>query len=170
MAILDTDFLSSFLKIGKIRLVLKVLNISYIIIPSTVYEELKNAPFFEQYTSLFAFNERDISKERFVLVKKVNFDGLVGFTEEEKSLLGKGEVGCFILGKENDDLILMDDSPARIIAKKKGLKVISVPSFLMYSKMKGIILLSELKEIIEALKAKDYYEFSEEIKESLLKE
>ena len=46
MAILDTDFLSSFFKIGKLDLILKTLDLKNVTIPSTVYKELKEAKFF----------------------------------------------------------------------------------------------------------------------------
>ncbi len=57
MTIIDTDFLSSFFKIGKLKLILKALNIRHIIIPSTVYEEVKEAKFFNEIAPLFAFEE-----------------------------------------------------------------------------------------------------------------
>lgn len=72
MAILDTDFLSSFFKIGKLKLVLKVLNVKHVVVPSTVYEELKEAKFFNEISSLFAFNEKELNENRFILVKTVD--------------------------------------------------------------------------------------------------
>ena len=59
MAILDTDFLSSFFKIGKLKLVLRALNLKHVVIPSTVYEELKETKFFNEISSVFAFDEKD---------------------------------------------------------------------------------------------------------------
>ncbi len=94
MAILDTDFLSSFFKIGRLKLVLKTLNVKHVVVSSTVYEELKEA---------------------------------------------------------------------------KGLKVASIPAFLLFCKRKNVVSLDELKQIVNDLKAKDYYEFSEESRELLLK-
>jgi len=46
MVVVDTDFFSSLFKISELNLILKLLNIDKIIIPSTVYEELKDANFF----------------------------------------------------------------------------------------------------------------------------
>ena len=167
MAILDTDFLSSFFKIKKIDLILKALNLKHVVIPSTVYEELEKSKFFDEIVSLFAFKEKELSDRRFILVKNVDLSTLEGFKEEETIILGKGELGCFVLGK-NKETILIDDSKARSVAKEKGLKVVSVPSFLLYCKRKSIVSLSELKQIVSDLRAKDYYEFSEDIKKTLL--
>jgi predicted nucleic acid-binding protein len=170
MAILDADFLSSFFKIGKLKLILKVLNVKHVVVPSTVYEELKDARFFNEIASLFAFNEKELNDERFILVKAVDLvTQKENFTKEETITLGKGELGCFILAKDGGDTILIDDQKARMVAKGKGLKVASIPAFLLFCKKKNIISLDGVLEIIEKLKEKDYYEFSEESKELLLK-
>lgn len=68
MAILDTDFLSSFFKIGKLNLILKALDLKHVTIPSTVYEELKEAKFFDEIVSLFAFKEKELSDDKFIFV------------------------------------------------------------------------------------------------------
>lgn len=169
MAILDTDFLSSFFKIGKLNLILKALDLKHVTIPSTVYEELKEAKFFDEIVSLFAFKEKELSDDKFIFVKNVDLSSLKeNFTEEETITLGKGELGCFVLAKKSGDNVLIDDDRARAIAKEKGLKVMSIPSFLLYCKRKNVISLDGLKQIVNDLKAKDYYEFSEEIKNMLL--
>ena len=167
MAIMDTDFLSSFFKIGKLDVILKALNLNHITIPSTVYEELKKSKFFDEIVSLFAFKEKELNDRRFVLVKNVDLSKLDSFTEEEMRILGKGELGCFLLAKSGET-ILVDDSKARSVAKEKGLKVVSVSSFLLYCKRKSIVSLSELEQIVNDLKTKDHYEFTEEIKKTLL--
>ncbi len=170
MAILDTDFLSSFFKIGKLKLVLKALNLKNVVVPSTVYEELKEANFFNEILSLFAFNEKELNDNRFILVKNVDVvEWEVNFTTEETITLGKGELGCFILAKNSGDIILIDDQKAVAVAKEKGLKVVSIPSFLFFCKRKNVVSLDELKQIVNDLKAKDYYEFNDESRELLLK-
>ncbi len=167
---MDTDFLSSFFKIGKLKLVLKALNVNKVVVPSTVYEELKEAKFFNEMVSLFAFNETELSTERFILVKPVDLiEGKVNFTKEGTITLGKGELGCFILAKNTEDTILIDDQRARVIAKGEVLKVTSIPAFLLFCKKKNVVSLNELKQIVNDLKTEDYYEFSEESRELLLK-
>lgn len=168
MAILDTDFLSSFFKVGKIKLILKALQIEHIVVPSTVYDELKEAQFFNEIASLFVFDKNELNKEKFILVKAI--EGEANFTKEEMNNLGKGEIGCFILAKNINDTILIDDQKARIIAKKKGLKVVSISTFLLFCKKKKILSSENIREIVAELKEKDYYEFSDDVKQTLYNE
>ena len=169
MAILDTDFLSSFFKIGRLHLILKALDLKHIIIPSTVYEELKETQFFDEIVSLFAFKENELNDNRFILVKHVDLSSSQAeFTEEETIALGEGELGCFILAKKTSDFILIDDHRARTVAQEKSLKTVSLPSFLFYCKRKHIVSSDDLQQIVHDLKAKDYYEFSEDVKKTLL--
>ena len=168
MAILDADFLSSFFKIGRLDLILKALNLKHVTVASTVYEELKEAKFFNEIVSLFTFKEKELSDERFILVKNVDLSALEHFTEEETITLGKGELGCFVLAKKSGETVLIDDNGARAVAREKGLKVVSLPSFLLFCKRKNIVSLDGLKEIVNDLKANDYYEFSEDVKKTLL--
>ncbi len=167
MAILDTDFLSSFYKIGKLKLVLEVLNLKQMIVPSTVYDELKEAKFFNEIASLFAFNEKELNEERFILVKTVDL-WEENFTREEMATWGQGELGCFILAKNSGDIILIDDQRARGIAAEKGLRVASIPAFLLFCKKRSIVSGESIKGIVEELREKDYYEFSEEFRDLLL--
>ncbi|MBI2668555.1 hypothetical protein HYX14_01805 [Candidatus Woesearchaeota archaeon] len=170
MTILDTDFLSSFFKIGKLKLVLKALNVKHVVVPSTVYEELKEAKFFNEISSLFSFNEKELDGDRFILVKAVDLIGWKEkFTKEETITLGKGELGCFMLVENSGDTIFIDDQRARLVAKGKGLKVVSIPAFLLFCKRKNVVSLNELRKIVEDLKEMDYYEFSEESRELLLR-
>ena len=170
MAILDTDFLSSFFKIGKLKLVLKALNVKHVVVPSTVYEELKEAKFFNEISSVFAFNEKELNDDRFILVKTVDLmEWKENFTKEETITLGNGELGCFILAENSSDTILIDDQRARVVAKGKGLKVVSIPAFLLFCKRRNVVSFDEIRKIVEELKEMDYYEFSEESRELLLK-
>ncbi len=89
-------------------------------------------------------------------------------TTEETITLGRGELGCFIIAKKSNETILIDDQRARTIAKEKGLKVTSMPAFLIFCKQKNLISSNEIKEIIEQRKQKDNYELSEETKKLIL--
>ena len=170
MAILDADFLSYYFKIGRLKLVLKALNVKHVVIPSTVYEELREAKFFSDIASLFVFNENELNDDIFILVKTIDLDKWnENLTKEEAIALGNGERGCFILAENSRDIILIDDQKARVVAKGKGLKVASIPSFLLFCKMKNVVSLNDIRKVIEELKERDYYEFSEESMEFLLK-
>ena len=105
--IIDTDFFSSFLKINKLKLILKSLNTTHLIIPSTVYEELKESPFFNENNHLFTYDKNNLTGETYVLIKKVNLDNLSKYFNLEKiKKLGDGEKGCFLLTKETKGDIL----------------------------------------------------------------
>src|SRR3989344_5186995 len=159
--IIDTDFASSFFKIGRLTLILTALKIQYLIIPSTAYEKLKKALFFDKMIPHFAFSEGDVDDTKFILLREVNLNEIKEYLEEEKmKLLGDGELGCFLLAKKNNDTILIDDSHARKVAQDLGLKVASIPAFLSYCKKKNIISSTEIKSIINDLKEKDYYQFN----------
>ncbi len=169
MVIIDTDFVSSFFKIGKLELILTALGIEYLIIPSTVYEELKDAIFFDRISPHFIFRKNDIDKVRFILITEVNLNEIQEYLDQEKmKFLGRGELGCFILAKKISDKILIDDNHARKIAGDQRLKVISIPAFLSYCKSKNILSKSEIKQIINDLKEKDHYLFNQEIERKLL--
>ena len=117
---------------------------------------------------MFAFKEKELTSKKFILIKNVDISTLTGFTDEEKVSCGKGELGCFVLAKQSGETVFIDDNKARAVAKEKRLKVVSLPSFLLYCKRENIVSLDELKQIVNDLKTKDYYEFNEEVKRTLL--
>ena len=146
------------------------MNVKYVVVPSTVYEELKEAKFFNEISSVFAFNEKELNDDRFILVKTVDLmEWKENFTKEETITLGNGELGCFILAENSSDTILIDDQRARVVAKGKGLKVVSIPAFLLFCKRRNVVSFDEIRKIVEELKEMDYYEFSEESIELLLR-
>jgi len=78
MIVLDTDFFSSFFKIGRLRLILDVSGEEKLVIPKTVYDELKWTGFFDEILCGISFSEDDLNNERYILVKK----GLFGNSRE----------------------------------------------------------------------------------------
>jgi len=48
MIVLDTDFFSSFFKIGRLDLILDVTGEEKLVIPGTVYDELQRTNFFDE--------------------------------------------------------------------------------------------------------------------------
>lgn len=102
MIVLDTDFFRSFFKVGRLKLILDASGEEKVVIPGTVYDELKMTSFFDEILYRIAFSEDDLSDERYTLVKKVdlsNCDSFIG--PEEITGLGKGELGCMVLAKEH---------------------------------------------------------------------
>ena len=152
MVIADTDFLSSFVKIKKTNLISKVFNTSKITIVSAVLHELEKAPFFDNILSLIDSNV--------IKVRSIE----VSASEE----FGAGEIESIALAEQTGDILLMSDKSATRYAEQKGITVLDVPTFLLYCKKKKILSKMSLQEIICELKEKDYYEFGDDIKQTLL--
>jgi len=170
MIVLDTDFFSSFFKIGRLKLILDVSGEEKVVIPGTVYDELKRTSFFDEILYSVAFSEDDIGDERYILVKKVDLSICDSFIDsEEMTDLGKGELGCMVLAKEHGAEILISDRRAREIARGKKLKAISIPTFLLRYKRKVIYTIEEIKGFIRELREKDFYVFSKEVEGELLR-
>ena len=155
--IIDTDFLSSFFKIGKIDLIFKAFYIKEIFICQAVMKELQEARFYEDLLNFIRKNENKIT------IKSQ-------LTKETKEDFGEGEIESIYLAEQTNSLLLMDDRAAGRFARTKGIAVLNIPEFLLYCKEKSVISLDEIKMIIQDLKEKDYYRFTEEVEDELLKE
>jgi len=156
MIISDTDFLSAFIKINKVDLLFKTLDINEIIIPTAVFQEIEKSHFYNKFLQLLE------SKENRIVIKKVED------TTPSKDF-GDGELECIVLAEKTNSLLLMEDKAAGRLAENKGIVVMDIFTFLLYCKLNKLLSLEEIKQIINDLKEKDYYEFSEEIKNELLK-
>ena len=116
----DTDFLSSFLKIEKLDLIFKALDIKSLTITQAVLSELEHAP---RHSALL---EALRSQENRIVVMEVKDV----FSED----LGKGESESINLAKKTNALLLMEDRKAAQFAKMQGIKVMSIPTFLLFCK------------------------------------
>lgn len=153
--IADTDFLSAFLKVDRLELVFKALETKEIVIAGTVLHEIEQA---SVYSQLLDFLQ---SKDKKVIVKKVTIPVSDDF--------GRGELESISLAEESDGLLLMNDRKAAKFAESRGITVMDIPIFLFHCKTSNHLSSKELTQIIKDLKEKDYYEFSMEVKEKLLK-
>ena len=153
MIIADADFLSSFVKIKKIDLILKAFNVNKVIIPNDVLRELEKAPFFDVVVELI--------ESKKIEVKNVNI-------KAASDELGIGEEACMTLAKQTGGTLLISDQSAMKHAGQRGITVLDVPAFLLYCKKKNILSKKDLLEVMRELKEKDYYGFSEEVKQWLL--
>lgn len=154
MIISDTDFLSSFAKIGELKLIFIMFKTKEIIITESVYNEIKESSIFDLLLPYLS------SKENKIIVKKVS-------AKDFPEYLGAGEKESIALAKENKAKLLMNDKIAGKYAEKIGIKVVDIPSFLFYCKEKKLLNISQLKNIITNLKAKDFYEFEKEVEKAL---
>ncbi len=154
MIIADADFLSAFLKIDQLNLVFTALETKEIVVTEAVLDELKQAPVYEKLLrALSSENEKIVVKK----VKAVRSENL-----------GRGELESITLAKNTSSLLLMDDRKAAKFAEGEGVTVMDVPIFLLHCKTGNFVSSAKIKEIIGQLKEKDYYEFSEEVKETLI--
>ncbi len=150
MIILDTDFLSSFLKIDKLDLVKDFFGEDLLYIPLSVLKEISQ-------TELIS----NLIEKKYIIVKSTKRLNVKGF-----EALGNGEIECISLSSEKD-LVLMDNKNAGKIAIENGVKVVSIPSFLLAMKKSNYINQGQLNKIIDDLKEKDYYSFAKEDEEKL---
>lgn len=155
MIVSDTDFLSSFAKIDELKLVFRVFKTKEIVITKAVYNELKEAPVFDKLSPYFSAKGNKIKVEKSA-IKSVPEN------------LGEGERESISLAKDKKAKLLMDDRDAGKYAESKGVDVIDIPAFLFHCKEKKILNTAHLKTLIANLKAKDFYEFENQIAEVLL--
>ena len=151
--IVDTDFLSSFLKIGRLELVKEFFGLDKIHIPVAVLYEIAK-------TDLIT----DLLDKHWILVKRVNNAYLI---EMERDLwfasLGSGEKECMVLCRQfQDSILLISDKKAMRVAGKNRISVLNIPALLLACKEAGVLERDEIAVIVRDLKKMDYYEFSYE--------
>jgi len=157
--ICDTDFLSSFLKIGRLELVKDLFKVVNLYIPVAVLREIAK-------TDLIT----DLLNKEWIKVKKVNDEDLKEMEKDKEfANLGSGEKECLALCKRFEkSALLISDNEARRIANKKDIVTLNISAFLLACKQMRILDRSDIIAIIRDLKEKDYYEFSEEEKQRLI--
>jgi predicted nucleic acid-binding protein len=157
VVVLDTDFLSSFLKIGKLTLIRDFFGVGKLYIPAAVLGEIAK-------TKL----AKELLNNSYIQIKNVDENSLRGFGKHFENL-GRGEKECIVLCKQfQNSLLLISDKKALDVAKRNQITVLNIPAFLFACKSTEFLNSEELSQIIKDLKQKDYYEFSNEEKELLV--
>ena len=158
--ILDTDFLSSFLKIGRCDLIRAFYQIEQAFIPAAVHRELAQT---ELLAPLLATD--------WIHVLPTELQSDEPLLQDPTFLaLGSGEQACMLLARALPDAVLLtSDNKARRFAQSLGLTVANIPAFLLAYKMAGLASPDQMKQIIQDLKDKDFYEFKSGIRDALLK-
>ena len=158
--ILDTDFLSSFLKIERLGLVKAFFQVETLHVPLAVYREIAQTDLLPHLLTT-----------EWIVVKRANkaaYEAL--YQDEAFTVLGEGEQESMLLALDSTDaVLLMSDNQARRVARSRGIRVLNIPAFLLACKMAGLIEREEMAQTIRDLKEKDYYEFKHEVREALLK-
>ena len=157
--ILDTDFLSSFLKIGRCDLIRMLYQIEQATIPTAVHRELAQTALLPQLLAIswITFTTVDSSLDE-TLVEDSDFQAL-----------GSGEQECILLARVLPDVVLlMSDNKARQFARSQGITVANIPAFLLACKMAALVSPEQMVQIIDDLKTLDYYEFRPDVRRTLL--
>lgn len=145
--ILDTDFLSSFLKIGRCDLIQSLYQVEQALIPTAVHRELAQT---DLLTLLLATSWINVS-----LVEPSPDEILL--QDSTFQALGAGEQACILLARTLPDaVLLMSDNKARQFAQSLGVTVVNIPAFLLACKMAGLVSPEQMVQIIEDLRAKDF--------------
>lgn len=156
MIVIDTDFLSAFIKINRTGLIFTVLDTTELVITGAVFNELEQSTLFTSVLQLLN------SKKNKLTIKAVR-----SVTQSEP--WGLGELESIAFAKKTNALLLTNDRSAVEMAEKDDITVMDIPRFLLYCKRNNVLSLKEIKQIISDLRERDYYEFSEEVKKLLLR-
>jgi predicted nucleic acid-binding protein len=154
--ILDTDFLSAFLKIDRLSLVRDFYGASILRVPPAVYREVS-------MTSLVP----SLAGTPWIQVEiPTTLDWAVS---PDFRNLGKGEQEAILLARRYDDsLLLMNDLKAQRIAQRLGVNTVDIPAFLLSCKLSGHVDQGEIQALVTALQEKDRYGFRRDVLERLL--
>ena len=105
--ILDADFLSSFLKIGRLDLIRDFFGVEVLYIPVAVFNEISK-------TKLI----KDLLGRKYVQIENINEESFDNFNKDFENL-GSGEKECIALCKQfQNSLLLISDKKAIGIARR----------------------------------------------------
>jgi predicted nucleic acid-binding protein len=152
--VLDTDFLSSFLKIGRLALIREFYGVDSLCVPPAVFQELSRTSL-AQELSQFSWI-RIIAPNRFAPPVEV------------LSGLGVGEQEAIGLAQQLKALLLTSDNKARQAAERVEVAVADIPGFLLSCKSSGFVNRDEIRQLVDELKEKDRYAFRKEVLDLLL--
>ncbi|PKO22688.1 MAG: hypothetical protein CVU38_08000 [Chloroflexi bacterium HGW-Chloroflexi-1] len=155
----DTDFLSSFLKIGRLDLVREFCQVETLWIPPWVYREVAETELLTRLAEVpwirIAAPDADILND---LLRDEDFRDLGAGAQESIALaLGRAEA-----------VLMISDNKARKIASRLGVVAIHIPAFLLACKVTGLVNREALEAIVQDLRNKDYYEFRPDVLGALL--
>lgn len=157
--ILDTDFLSSFLKVRQLQIVRDFYRIPNLWVPPAVYREVSSTDLLAGLTA--------IPWVRVDAPEPGRLDDLM--RDEGLRSLGPGEREAIALSLQGEDsVLLMNDNRATKIATRLGARVVNIPGFILACKLSGLLDRTEIAGLIEALERKDHYGFRREVRDLLM--
>ena len=157
--VLDTDFLSAFLKIDQLPLVRESLGVDEFLIPPAVLREIGQANLLPRIVDMpwIVVQSPDTTK-----AQALRFEDL-------SSGLGPGEREAIAICLERQDsVLLMNDNRARAVAARLGVKALNIPTFLLEAKLSSSLSQAQIEALVVALEKFDRYGFKKAIREELL--
>jgi predicted nucleic acid-binding protein len=150
VVILDSDFLSAFLKIEQMPLIRSLYQVETVVVPPAVYREIALTNLLTYLTALTWIE--------IVAPSITSLETLA--TEESFRRLGAGEQQAIALAIEQKPTVLLgNDNQARRVAARLGVNVVNLPAFLLACKQAGLVDRQTLSRLIADLRAKDFFEF-----------
>jgi predicted nucleic acid-binding protein len=156
VVVLDTDFLSAFLKIDRLSLVRDFYAAETFLVPPAVYREVSCTQLVEALAGL-----------PWIRIEAPEMGSAPPAAEDPR--LGPGEREAIALaGQRENALLLTNDNRAREAARRAGLKAVDIPAFLLSCKQSGFLNREQIQSLIQALWEKDRYRFRQEVLDLLL--
>jgi len=154
MIILDNSVLSSFARIGRLKLLRKILEKEEVTIPLQVYLEVIKAKSegYDFAEELGRCIGKGKSKEKWILIKEVK--GVKKFSS--KYDIDYGEAAVIKLGLKNKALVVLDEKEGRKVAKKLKLNFTGTIGLLKLAYRNRIINKRELSNILKNLKQTNF--------------
>lgn len=150
VVILDSDFLSAFLKIEQMPLVQSLYQVETVAVPPAVYREIALTNLLPQLVALAWI--------QVIAPSATQFETLV--TDDLFRRLGAGEQEAIALALEKKPAVLLgNDNQARRVAARLGVDVVNIPAFLLACKLAGLVDRQTLSVLIDDLRAKDFFGF-----------
>jgi len=147
--ILDTDFLSSFLKIGQLDLVRLYFQVGDVLVTDAVVGELARAGLLDRVAALPWVHVRtgDLLPNR--------------STQQRLGPLEAGETSPIALALVTPDgALLTNDRRADRAAARLGVTVLDIPGFLAACKASGLLDRESLAATVKDPRDKDHYQFA----------
>lgn len=159
--LIDADFLSAFLKIGRLSLIRDFYQVEQILLPPAVYREIAQTTLLPQLVAL-----------NWLALTIPDPDQLAKLRQGiEFNRLGAGEQEAIALAlAQTDSVLLMNDNKARLVAAALGVTGVNIPAFLLACKLADLVSNAEMRQIIDELWTKDYYKFRQDVQSRLLAE
>ena len=156
--VLDTDFLSAFLKIERLQLVRDLYRAETLLVPPAVFREVSLTRLLPQLASLSWVHLAEPGPEP---------PPATGREGWEK--LGPGEKEAIALAiSQKPSMLLTNDRQATRMAMDFGIDQANVPAFLLSCKLTELVGRQQLAEIVRDLEEKDRHTFRRDLRELLL--